>query len=342
LKAVRFHRHGGPDVLSYEDAPDPDAAAGEVVVRVRACALNHLDIWERQGLDRIDIPMPHISGSDIAGEVVSSSAPDVPVGRRVMLQPGMSCGHCAACLAGKDNECAQYEVLGYRNHAGGYAELVKVPVQNVVPIPDSIDFVHAAAFPLTFLTAWRMLMTRANLKRGEDVLVLAAGSGVGQAAIQIAFLHGARVFATAGSAEKLEKARALGAYEAIDHHRQDLAAEIRRLTNNRGVDVVIEHVGQATWPKSVRALARGGRLVTCGATTGREGALDLRALFAKQLSILGSYMGTKGELLRVARFFFAGQLTPVIDRTYPLAEASAAQQRMEESGQFGKIVLAVP
>jgi NADPH:quinone reductase-like Zn-dependent oxidoreductase len=251
----------------------------------------------------------------------------------------MSCGRCAECLSGRDNECHRYEVLGYRNHAGGYAELVKVPAQNLIPIPDEIDFVRAAAFPLTFLTAWHMLMTRAQLKRGEDVLVLAAGSGVGQAAIQIACLHGARVFATAGSDEKLERARALGAVEVIHHYKQDMAEEIKRLTNRRGVDVVIEHVGEATWSKSVRSLARGGRLVTCGATTGPNGTIDLTALFSKQLTICGSYMGTKGELMQAARFFFAGQLAPVIDRTYPLADAAAAQQRMEESGQFGKIVL---
>jgi NADPH:quinone reductase-like Zn-dependent oxidoreductase len=232
-------------------------------------------------------------------------------------------------------------VLGYRNCPGGYAELVKVPAQNLVSIPDDIDFVHAAAFPLTFLTAWHMLITRAQLKRGEDVLVLAAGSGVGQAAIQIAFLHGARVFATAGSEAKLERARALGAYEVINHQTGDLAQEVLRLTDRRGVDVVIEHVGEATWAKSVRAMARGGRLVTCGATTGPRGTIDLQVLFAKQLSIMGSYMGTKGELLRVARFFFAGQLRPVIDRTFPLAGAADAQRRMEQSGQFGKIVLEV-
>jgi len=342
MKAVRFHEHGGPAVLRYEDAPDPDLAAGEVLVRVSACALNHLDLWERSGLRRVQIPMPHISGSDVAGDVVSSAAPGVTYGRRVMLQPGVSCGRCAECLTGRDNECAQYEVLGYRNHAGGYAELVKVPVQNLIPIPDEIDYVQAAAFPLTFLTAWHMLITRAKLKRGEDVLVLAAGSGVGQAAVQIAFLHGARVFATAGSAEKLERARALGAFEVIHHHEQDIAEEIKRLTNRRGVDVVIEHVGESTWPKSVRSLARGGRLVTCGATTGANGSLDLAALFSKQLTILGSYMGTKGELMRVARFFFAGQLKPVIDRRYSLNDAAAAQQRLEESGQFGKIVLEVP
>ena len=341
MKAVRFHRHGDPSVLRYEDAPEPELLPGEVLVRVRACALNHLDVWARRGLPGIDTPMPHISGSDVAGDVVGSAALDLMLGRRVMLQPGMSCGRCSACLSGRDNECARYEVLGYRNHPGGYAELVKVPVQNLVPIPDEISYVDAAAFPLTFLTAWHMLMTRAQLKRGDDVLVLAAGSGVGQAAIQIAFLHGARVFATAGTPEKLERARALGAYDVIDHHKQDIAAEIARMTNKRGVDVVIEHVGEATWAKSVRAMARGGRLVTCGATTGANGVLNLQALFAKQLTIMGSYMGTKGELMRAARFFFTGQLKPVVDRVCPLTRAAAAQQRMEESGQFGKIVLEV-
>jgi len=341
MRAVQFHQHGGPEVLRCEDVPDPFPGPGEVLVRVRACALNHLDLWERRGLERVTFPMPHISGSDVAGEVVAAVGVDVNPGRRVMLQPGISCGRCAACLSGRDNECPQYEVLGYRNCPGGYAELVKVPAQNLVSIPDDIDFVHAAAFPLTFLTAWHMLITRAQLKRGEDVLVLAAGSGVGQAAIQIAFLHGARVFATAGSEAKLERARALGAYEVINHQTGDLAQEVLRLTDRRGVDVVIEHVGEATWAKSVRAMARGGRLVTCGATTGPRGTIDLQVLFAKQLSIMGSYMGTKGELLRVARFFFAGQLRPVIDRTFPLAGAADAQRRMEQSGQFGKIVLEV-
>jgi len=341
MKAVRFHQHGGPEVLRFEDAPDPTLNPGEVLVRVRACALNRLDVWERVGLPGVKIPMPHISGSDVAGEVAAAMAPDVVVGQRVMLQAGMSCGRCQACLSGRDNECARYEVLGYLNHAGGYAEFVRVPAQNLVPLPDNIDFIRAAAFPLTFVTAWHMLMTRARLRRGEDVLVLAAGSGVGQAAIQIARLHGARVFATAGSEQKLERARALGAAEVIHHHKQDIADEIRRLTNRRGVDVVIEHVGEGTWPRSVRSLARGGRLVTCGATTGANGGIDLRVLFAKQLTLLGSYMGTKGELLEAVRFFFTGQLTPVVDRTYPLADAAAAQMRLERSEQFGKIVLEV-
>jgi NADPH:quinone reductase-like Zn-dependent oxidoreductase len=341
MKSVRFHEHGGPEVLRYEEAPDPNAGPGEAIVRVRACALNHLDLWERRGLEHVSIPLPHISGSDVAGEVVSSSARAMPAGRRVMLQPGISCGHCVACLSGRDNECPAYEVLGYGRHPGGYAELVNVPAQNLIPIPDHVSFADAAAFPLTFVTAWHMLVTRAHVARGDDVLVLAAGSGVGQAAVQIAVLHGARVFATAGSDAKLEKALALGAAGVIHHHRQDIAEEVRRLTNRRGVDVVIEHVGEATWTKSLRSLARGGRLVTCGATTGYHGAIDLRALFSRQLSIHGSYMGTKGELLRAAEFFFNGQLKPIVDARFPLAEAAAAQRRLEESGQFGKIVLDV-
>jgi NADPH:quinone reductase-like Zn-dependent oxidoreductase len=341
MKAIRFHSHGGPDVLRLEEVADPVIGPGEALVRVRACALNHLDLWQRRGLRRVTIPLPHISGSDVAGEVVAANGGSVAAGTRVMVQPGVSCGHCLACLSGDDNECPQYEVLGYRNHPGGYAELTKVPSQNLVPLPDTIPFVDAAAFPLTFMTAWHMLITRARLQRGEDVLVLAAGSGVGQAAVQIARLTGARVIATAGSDAKLERARALGADEGINHHTQDIAEEVKRLTGRRGVDVVVEHVGAATWAKSVRSLARNGRLVTCGATTGGDAGLDLLALFSKRLSIIGSYMGTKAELIRAAQHFFAGRLKPVIDRTYPLAEAAAAQQRLEESGQFGKIVLEV-
>jgi NADPH:quinone reductase-like Zn-dependent oxidoreductase len=338
MKAVRFHAHGGPDVLRYEDAPDPEPRAGAAIVRVRACALNHLDIWNRRGVVRMRLP--HIPGADVAGEVLESSDKDVPVGQRVMVQPGLSCGQCQACLEGRDNECARYDVLGSQSD-GGYAERVSVPIQNLIPIPDAIGFIEAAAFPLTFVTAWHMLVTRAKIRPGEDVLILGAGSGVGQAAIQIAWLHGARIFATAGNDHKLARARELGAHEVINHHTQDLPAEIRRLTGNRGVDVVIEHVGEATWDRSLKCLSRGGRLVTCGATTGYHGAIDLRFLFARQYSLMGSYMGTKGELLRAAQFFFAGQLRPVVDRTFPLEEAAAAQQHLEDGKQFGKVVLEV-
>ena len=241
MRAVRFHEHGGAEVLRYESAADPELRPGWVLVRVRACALNHLDIWQRVGLDRVTIPMPHISGADVAGEVaaVGEGVTHARVGDRVMLQPGLSCGRCAKCLAGEDNFCRQYDVLGYQS-AGGYAELVTVPAANVIGIPDRIDFVTAAAFPLAFLTAWHMLMTRARLTERDTVLVIAAGSGVGQAAVQIARFFQARVFATAGGETKLERARSLGAEAVIDHYQEDVVRRVKALTDGRGVDVVIE------------------------------------------------------------------------------------------------------
>ena len=341
MQAIRFHEHGGPEVLKLEHAPDPACLPGGVVVKVRACALNHLDLFQRRGLDRVRIPMPHISGAEVAGEIVAiGGVADLAIGQRVMLQPGLSCGRCARCLAGEDNFCPRYDVLGYQSD-GGYAQFVAAPAANVIPLPDDIDFVTAAAFPLTFLTAWHMLRTRARLTVHDTVLVIAAGSGVGQAAIQIARAAGARVFATAGGPQKLEQAVRLGAEAAIDHHSDDVVARVKALTDGRGVDVVIEHAGVATWDRSVRCLARGGRLVTCGATTGHAAAIDLRHLFARQLSILGSYMGGKSELLSAAELFFRGVYRPVIDRTFPLAEAAQAQEHLEQSAHFGKVVLIV-
>ena len=336
MKAVRFHSHGGPDVLRFEDAPDPAPASGRAIVRVRACALNHLDLWERRGLDRVKLPLPHISGSDIAGEVAD---PGEWAGRRVMLQPGLRCGRCRACRDGRDNECVEYDVLGLRSD-GGYAELVSVPIENLVDIPPHVDFIIAAAFPLTFLTAWHMLVARCGVREGDVVLVLAGGSGVGQAAIQLARHFGARVFATS-AASKADRTRAIGAEEVFDHYAGDFSRDVRRLTDGHGADIVIEHVGEATWDRSVRSLASGGRLVTCGATTGPAAQLDLRHLFARQLSLLGSYMGRFAELEAAARLLFDGRVTPVIDEVFPLARAADAQRRMEEKGQFGKIVLEV-
>jgi len=340
MKAARFHTHGDPDVFRYEDAPDPVARPGWVVVRARACALNRLDLFQRHGLERVKIPLPHISGADVAGEILElgESVTGLTVGQRVMLQPGLSCGHCAWCLAGEDNRCPNYDVLGYQSE-GGYAERVAVPVANIIPVPESIDFVQAAAFPLTFLTAWHMLVTRARVTERDTVLVLAASSGVGQAAVQIATAMHARVIATAGGAQKVERARELGVEHVIDHASDDIAARVRTLTGGRGVDVVVEHVGIATWDKSVRCLARGGRLVTCGATTGHAASLDLRHLFARQLSLLGCYMGGKPELLRAAELFFRGILRPVVDRTFPLSEVAQAHRYLEARSQFGKVVL---
>jgi NADPH:quinone reductase-like Zn-dependent oxidoreductase len=339
MKAVRFHQHGGPDVLRFEDAPDPQPTSGRAIVRVRACALNHLDLWERRGIERVSLPLPHISGSDVAGEVVSVDDGSIAPGTRVMLQPGVRCGDCPSCRSGRDNHCVRYDLLGFQSD-GGYAEMISTPLDNLIPIPAHVDFITAAAFPLTFLTAWHMLVTRANLSEYDTVLVLAGGSGVGQAAIQLARVFGARVFATSAP-EKMDRTRALGAEAVFDHYAGDYAKEVKRATAGRGADVVVEHVGEATWDRSVRALANGGRLVTCGATTGHRGAMDLRHLFARQLSLLGSYMGTFAELREAASLLFDGRVRPVIDQVFPLAAAADAQRRLEDKEQFGKIVLAV-
>lgn len=342
MKAVVIHTHGGPEVLRYQDLPDPQPGPSEVLVRVAACALNHLDVWNRKGLAGRSPTLPHILGNDIAGVVegVGSPVEGVALGQRVLLSPGTSCGRCRSCLSGEDSFCRQYRVLGLQI-PGGYAQLVVCPVANLIPLPTSFSFVEAAAFPLVFLTAWRMLVTRAQVRLGEDVLVWAAGSGVGMAAVQIAKLFGARVIATAGTEAKLEQARFLGADDVINHRTADVAAEVRRLTGKKGVEIVVEHVGEATWERSILSLATRGRLVTCGATTGPRGATDLRHVFAKQLSIMGTYMGSKSELLQAADFFFARRLRTVVHAVLPLEEARRAHEMMEASEHFGKIVLRV-
>ena len=339
MKAVRFHHHGPPEVLVYEDAPDPAPAPDRAIVRVRACALNHLDLWQRQGIERVRIPLPHISGSDVSGDVVDAGGGTAGPGSKVMVYPGLSCGACAACLEGRDNLCPSFDVLGLMSD-GGYAELVSVPTRNLVPLPDHVGYVEAAAFPLTFLTAWHMLVTLGRVRTGDVVLVLAGGSGVGQAAIQIARLHGARVFATSAPA-KMDQTRGLGAEAVFDHYSADFAREVRSLTRGQGVDIVIEHVGEATWDRSVRSLARGGRLITCGATTGYNASIDLRHLFARQLALIGSYMGALSELRAASAHFFEGRLEPVVDGTMPLAYAAEAHRRLESRQQFGKVVLTV-
>lgn len=340
MKAVIIPQHGGPEVLRYTDVPDPKINAAEVLLRVRACALNHLDLWVRRGLPGITFPLPLIPGSDISGEIVQVGelATRVKTGDRVLVSPGVSCGQCPACSAGNDNFCRKYTLLGYGVN-GGCAEYVKAPEANAISIPGDLSFEEAAAVPLVFLTAWHMLMSRARLAPGEDVLVLGAGSGVGSAAIQIAKLAGARVMATAGSAAKLAKARELGADEVVDHSRQSIAAEVKRWTARRGVDVVFEHVGVATWDQSVASLTSGGRLVTCGATTGADARIDLRVLFARQISLLGSYMGSRAELHAVVKLIGERKLHAVIDRVMPLAEAAQAHALLENREQFGKIVL---
>lgn len=340
MKAVVFSEHGGPEVLRYTEVPEPKIKATEVLVHVRACALNHLDLWVRRGLPGITFPMPHIPGSDIAGEVVrlGELVTHVKVGQHVVLAPGVSCGLCQHCVAGADNFCRRYTNFGYMID-GGCAEYVASPEANCISIPGDLSFEEVAAVPLVFLTAWHMLITRVELQPGEDVLVLGAGSGVGSAAIQVAKLIGARVIATAGSDAKLQKARELGADEVINHSKQNIADEVKRLTERRGVDVVFEHVGVATWDMSVASLAANGRLITCGATTGYEAKLDLRYLFSRQQTIMGSYMGSKGELHTVLKLAGQRKLQAVIDRVLPLAQCAQAHELLERREQFGKIVL---
>ena len=342
MKAIVFAQHGGPEVLKYTDEPEPSIGPGDVLVRVRACALNHLDLWVRRGLPNVPIPLPHIPGSDIAGEIakIGAQVTTVRVGQKVVLAPLVSCGKCPACLAGLDNRCRQATNLGYMID-GGCAEFVRAPEANCLPYPENLSFEEAAAVPLVFQTAWHMLVARAELQPGEDVLILGAGSGVGSAAIQIAKFFGARVIATAGSDEKLAKARQLGANYLINHKTQKIREEVRRITNKRGVDVVFEHVGTATWEDSFASLALAGRLVTCGTTTGYDAKVDLRFLFSRQLSLLGSYMGVKSELHIIMKLVADGRLKPIVDRTFPLAEAAAAHAYLESGGQFGKVVLKV-
>lgn len=342
MKAVIFNQHGGPEVLHLTEVPDPQIKPSEVLIEVRACALNHLDVWVRNGLPGIEIQLPHILGNDVAGVVreVGSLVSWVKAGDEVMLQPGVSCGHCAECLAGHDNMCDGYDIIGYRRD-GGYAELVAVPGVNVIPKPKSLSWTDAAALPLVTVTAWHMLVQRAQIRPGENVLVHAAGSGVGSLGIQIAKLHGARVIATAGADEKLLKARELGADETINYSNDDWPKQMRRLTQGRGVDVVFEHTGAATWPGSILSLKKGGRLVTCGATSGFDARTDLRHVFYRHLTILGSMMGSKADLLAAMKFIESGQIRAVVDRVLPLAEARKAHELMEDRAQFGKLVLSV-
>lgn len=340
MKAITFDQHGGPEVLRVSEVPDPQIKANEVLVEVRACALNHLDVWARNGLPGIKIPLPHILGNDIAGVVreVGALVTWVNAGDEVMLQPGISCGHCAECLAGRDNMCDEYDIIGYRRD-GGYAELVAAPGVNVILKPRNLSWEEAAALPLVTLTAWHMLVARARVQPGEDVLVHAAGSGVGSIGIQIAKLYGARVIATASSEEKLAKARELGADETIAYTRDDWHKEVRRLTNGRGVDVVFEHTGAVTWSGSILSLKKGGRLVTCGATSGFDAKTDLRHVFYRHLTILGSMMGSKADLLSAMKFIESGQIRAVVDRVLPLSEARKAHELIEDRAQFGKLVL---
>ena len=340
MQALRIHAHGGPEVLQVDDIPRPEPKAGEVLVRVLAASINHLDLWVRRGMPGFPVPFPRILGCDGTGEIAALGAgvSGLSVGQKVVLEPGYSSGSSPEDLAGNDHLAADYSIRG--EHGDGFdVEYVALPARYVFPLPAGVDPVRAAAVPLVFLTAWGMLVTRANVREGETVLVIAGTSGVGSAGIQIARQRGARVIATAGSARKLDLARELGAHEVVDHSREGWDKEVKKLTGGRGVDVVFEHVGPATWDASVRCMARCGRLVTCGGTTGPKVSLLLPHVFIKNLTFMGSTMGPRSALPEIFAHVAAGRFRPVVDRVMPLSAAREAHELLETRQVAGKIVL---
>ncbi|MCG3181142.1 MAG: 2-haloacrylate reductase [Phycisphaerae bacterium] len=345
MKAMIFDQPGDPDVLHAADLPTPEPGPGQIRVRVDAVALNRLDLWIRAGqMGRRPIPMPHILGSDVCGQVdaLGHGVRGPTVGTHVIVAPGFGCGHCPHCAAGRDSMCPQYQLLGFQVQ-GGYAQFVVADARNVIPISDNLTPTQWAAVPLDFLTAWHMIVTRAALQPGEDVLVQAAGSGVGSAAIQIARFAGAgRVITTASTAGKLGRGRQLGADVTVNYaEHPDFAKQVLDATGGKGVEVIVDHVGAGTWEQCLACLATGGRLVTCGATGGGDVSFNIQKLYFRQHQIIGSMMGTRSELDRVLDLLAAGRLTPVVDRTFPLEQAPAAHRHMLSRAQFGKIVLKV-
>ena len=341
MKAIRIHAHGGIEQLRYEDAPDPEIASPtDVIVRLEAAALNHIDIWVRMGATGMSIPMPHILGADGAGTVVDvgSEVKDVKPGDKVCLYCFTGCGECEFCLSDRDFMCIRIRSLGERLD-GTYAEYVKVTPQNCFPIPSYMSFDEAAAFPLVFVTLWRMLVTNARLQPGESLLIIGIGGGVAGAGLQVAKQLGARIIVTSASDEKLERAKRLGADHGINHRRHDFADEVKRLTDGRGVDVVIDSVGGEVWLKSLRSLAPGGRLVTCGATAGWDPQDDVNLMVSKELKIYGSTLGSHEDFRQLLSFLESARVHPIIDQKFSLKDACEAQQRMEEAKQFGKILL---
>lgn len=343
MKAVVFEEHGGPEVLKYTDVPEPVISPNEVLIKIKASGCNYNDVWARRGMPGMSVIMPHISGSDASGEVVEvgSEVKNVKPGDEVVVFSSLSCGVCEACARGDVFFCRQFKIWGFQTGPldGGHAEYAKVPAFNVVPKPANLSHEQAASMPLVLFTAWRMLVSRAKIKPGDFVLVWGAGGGLGTMAVQICRLYNAQAIAVANSDEKLEVARQLGAAYTINRGKQNVAEEVRKITDRRGVDVVFEHVGEATWATSVQCLKWGGTIVTCGATSGFDAKTDIRFLWNKQLNLLGSHMANKAEFLEALRFVESGDIRPAIFIALPLKEAGLAQQQMEDGRVIGKIVL---
>lgn len=340
MKAVVFHEHGGAEVLDYADINTPEPGYGEVQVEIKAAAMNRLDIWVRNGWPGIKLAYPHILGADGAGIVsaVGKGVAGLNVGDHVVLDGTLSCHVCENCLAGKNNMCLQGGILG-EHFPGTYAQYIVVPEQNALKMPDDFAFEEAAAASLVFLTAWHSMITRGNLRPAESVLVVGAGGGVNTASIQIARLTGAKVYVVGSSEEKLQKARDLGADFVINRNEEDWGKAIFKLTNRRGVDMVVDNVGEATWPTSLRALARGGRMLVVGGTSGYNAHAAVNYVFAKHLSIIGSTMAPPEDFRTVMNLIFAGKLKAVVDRQLPLSDAADAHRLMEKDDVFGKLIL---
>lgn len=341
MRAVRLREIDGTAALTVDDdVAVPRPGPGEVLLRVRACGLNQVDLLTLDGKTPAEVPLPHISGTEVAGDVVEcgSTVLDWRDGDRVVVVPVLSCGQCAFCRNGSDNMCLRGRILGVQS-PGGYADYVAVPAAQLVRLPDSMSYAEAAAVAVTGPTAWHMLQRRAEMRLGEDVLIVAAGSGIGVLAVQIAAMAGARVIATAGSQDKLDRAAALGAHFAVNHREEGWADRVRQWTDGRGVDLVFEHVGAATWSGSLRALARGGRLVTSGGHSGFDVDINLWHLFVKEHSIIGSYAGSRQDLLDVLHLVEQGRLQPVIQEIVGMDGMARAQQQLRERAVFGKLLL---
>ncbi|MFW9907991.1 MAG: zinc-binding dehydrogenase [Candidatus Thorarchaeota archaeon] len=344
MRASLFHRHGGPEVLEYTEFPTPEPTPSQVLVEVKATALNHLDLFVRNGISGLNLEMPHILGSDISGivkQVGKSVDHEIDVGEKVIIDPGLSCGKCEFCRMGEESLCPSYQIIG-EHVRGGYAEYIAIDAQNIIPVPvySGLDYVESAAVPLTFLTAWRLLVSKGRIKPGDDLLIIGIGGGVAVAALQIAKTAGARVYVTSSSDTKLESARLLGADFVINHiTTPEYHKEVKKLTDGRGVDIVLDSVGSATWERSLKSLRKGGKLVTPGATSGPLATTNINLVFWNQLEILGSTMSSRSELRDVLKLVWSKRVRPIVDRVFPLSKAAEAHRVLERGEQFGKLIL---